>query len=591
MLLILDNLEQLPDADTAVADLLNGAPAAKVLATSRRALLLPGEHVHPVPPLELPEAATLAEVERSGAVQLFIRQAQMVKPSFALTESNAAHTAEICRRLDGLPLALELAAARMRLLTPKALLDRLDAVLDIPAAGRTAPARQHTMRETIAWSYRLLDPGQQALFRHLAVFAGGADLDAVEAVCGTEAVESLAALVDASLVTVTETPDGEARIGMLATIHAFATELLTDQEDLDTVKTAHLWHYYVGVLDRGRRLFGPDYLTNRAWFATEHDNVRAALETAHTRRAEGLQDEDGRPILQRMAYYVGIGWFDQYQHNEAYSVLARCVDGALPDSADLVYCLSALAFLSAITGRDDDAREATRRAVEMARRLGQPGPLTEALRAQAQQQADHDDLDGAQASIEEAVRLAPASEFWESLCLSHQEYGLLLMRREKFEDAFHQLNLAAAIAEREGARLASLWARHNAACVSRHVGRPREALLALLALVPEVVALRGKVDPNLAEDVAACFASVGLPEQAAFLMGSADARHADGGTSRLPDQELDIGSAISLARNALGQDWERPYRAGQVMPLEDALLSVSLDNLSLRSSTDPLSAS
>ena len=133
------------------------------------------------------------------------------------------------------------------------------------------------------------------------MFAGGADLDAVEAVCGTDAVENLAALVDASLVTVKETPDGDARIGMLATIHAFASELLTDQEDHDTVDRAHLWHYYVGVLDRGKRLYGPDYLTNRSWFAAEHDNLRVALDTAHTRQAEGLQDEDGRPVLQRMA--------------------------------------------------------------------------------------------------------------------------------------------------------------------------------------------------------------------------------------------------------------------------------------------------
>ena len=184
VLLILDNLEQVADADLVVSDLLSRAPRITVLATSRRPLHLVSEYEHPVPPLELPErsAAGPEDAAGSGAVQLFVRRARMVRPGFDVTPQNVVDVVELCRRLDGLPLAIELAAARSKLLTPHALLSRLDHTLAsaIPSADRTE--RQRTLSATISWSYELLTDPEQGVFRRLGVFAGHCDLEAIEAV-------------------------------------------------------------------------------------------------------------------------------------------------------------------------------------------------------------------------------------------------------------------------------------------------------------------------------------------------------------------------------------------------------------------------
>ena len=182
VLLVLDNLEQLDGAAGVAAGLLAAAPALVVLATSRRPLHLPGEQELPVLPLQVPREGSVEDVAASAAVRLFVRQAGMARPGFAVTESNAADIAAICGRLDGLPLAIELAASRVKLLAPRALLARLGRSLDLAAADVGQPSRQQTLRHTIAWSYDLLAPGLAGAFRRAGVFAGGCDLDALAAV-------------------------------------------------------------------------------------------------------------------------------------------------------------------------------------------------------------------------------------------------------------------------------------------------------------------------------------------------------------------------------------------------------------------------
>jgi predicted ATPase len=193
MLVLLDNFEHLLAAVPKVADLMEACPGLRVLVTSRASLRLGGEHQFPVPPLPLPDTSPQSPAdgpEQSPAVELFRQRAQAVTTAFDLTDTNAATVARICRRLDGLPLAIELAAARVKLFSPQALLHRLDRGLHLLAGGaRDLPERQQTLRDTVAWSYDLLDPGEQALFRRLAVFAGGCTLEAVEDVCGTRADE------------------------------------------------------------------------------------------------------------------------------------------------------------------------------------------------------------------------------------------------------------------------------------------------------------------------------------------------------------------------------------------------------------------
>ncbi|HVF08306.1 MAG TPA: adenylate/guanylate cyclase domain-containing protein, partial [Actinomycetota bacterium] len=230
--LVLDNLEQLIDASPIVGTLLDSSPGLTVLATSRIPLRLSGEQEFQLSPLALPAPDQVADAERlttCESVRLFVDRAAAVRPGFRITGENAAVVARIVARLDGLPLALELAASRLRLLTVEALNARLDQPLPLLTGGpRDRPERQRTLEGAIAWSHDLLNPDERQLFARLSVFAGGWTLEAAEAVCGDDldVLRSLGGLVDASLVRRTELDGGELRFSMLETIRAFATERL-----------------------------------------------------------------------------------------------------------------------------------------------------------------------------------------------------------------------------------------------------------------------------------------------------------------------------------------------------------------------------
>jgi predicted ATPase/class 3 adenylate cyclase len=289
-LLLLDNFEQVVEAADGVAALLAGCPKLRVMVTSRSPLRIRDERTFPVLPLAVPDATRLPSVEalaEVAAVRLFVERATGANPAFALTAENAAAVAAICRRLEGLPLAIELAAARSRLLSPAALHDRLERRLGTLARGsRDLPVRQQTMRDAIAWSHELLTPDEQMLFRRLAVFAGGWTLEAAEWLtsrsdpAGTEALDVLAGLeelADQSLIRSVEQSDGEVRLGMLETIREFGLEQLAALSEAETVQRVHA-DYFQGIAERaGPLLLGPE---QRTWLATlerEHDNLQAAL--------------------------------------------------------------------------------------------------------------------------------------------------------------------------------------------------------------------------------------------------------------------------------------------------------------------------
>src|SRR5215204_4083736 len=301
MLLLLDNFEHLPMAAPVVAALVATCLQLTVLVTSRAPLHLSGEHQFPVPPLPLPEAEVLAsgDVQEhfSPAVELFRQRAQAVAPTFELTATNAITVARICQKLDGLPLAIELAAARVKLFPPKALLDRLDRRLQLLAGGaRDLPERQQTRRHTVAWSYDLLVPGEQALFRRLAVFAGGCSLEAVEDVCGSKeedkqvessVMEILASLVDNSLLVsrsesnTRQEEDEQARFTMLETIREYALERLRSSGEVEEVQRKHA-QYYVAMAEAAQPEVSKQWDEAEWWskftrLEREHDNLRAAL--------------------------------------------------------------------------------------------------------------------------------------------------------------------------------------------------------------------------------------------------------------------------------------------------------------------------
>jgi predicted ATPase/DNA-binding CsgD family transcriptional regulator len=302
LLLILDNFEQILPAAPLVKALLTACPRLKVLVTSRAVLHISGEHVVPVPPLSLPGRPfpPLEQLTQYGAVELFIARAREARSDFIITADEATAVAEICHRLDGLPLAIELAAARMRLLSPRSLLARLERRLPLLSGGpRDLPARQQTLRDTIGWSYDLLTPEEQVQFRRLAVFAGGGTLEAIEDISGGQAGEghpterpshadverppSIAllnlvdSLLDKSLVRREELPTGEPRIVQLETIRDYALERLEASGEAATIRRRHAEYFLALAESAESRLRGPEQHVWLDRLEREHDNIRAAL--------------------------------------------------------------------------------------------------------------------------------------------------------------------------------------------------------------------------------------------------------------------------------------------------------------------------
>jgi predicted ATPase/DNA-binding CsgD family transcriptional regulator len=287
LLFVLDNMEQVVDAGGELPDLLAICPSVKILISSRVPLRMSWEQEYPVLPLAVPDRATAADVrslENSAAVALFVQRSRAVRPDFVLTEQNAAAVAEICRQLDGLPLAIELAAARSKLLAPQALLARLGNRLAVLTSGPAdAPARLQTMRNAIAWSYDLLTEEDQDLLRRLAVFAGGFTLAAAEVVA-TSDVEypqdtllGIGSLVDKSLLRQESEAADEQRFMMLETIREFALEQLTARGDEATVRNAHASYFLEVGAEAERELTGANQTWWLARIGADHDNFRAAL--------------------------------------------------------------------------------------------------------------------------------------------------------------------------------------------------------------------------------------------------------------------------------------------------------------------------
>jgi predicted ATPase len=287
LLLVFDNFEHLVATAPAVAGLLTVSPHLKILVTSRSPLHIYGEREFPVPSLDLPNphARSLQSIAKNPAVALFVERATAVKPAFELTEENAAAVATICTRLDGLPLAIELAAARTKLLSPSAMQARLESRLQLLTGGaKDLPERQQTLRGAIDWSYGLLSPGEQMLFRRVSVFVGGCTLDGVEAVCNTkldlevDVLDGMASLVDKSLVQQIESQEGESRFVLLDTIREYGLDRLVASGEEADIRRAHAAFCLVVAEDCASRGADPVHTDWVQTFELEHDNFLAALE-------------------------------------------------------------------------------------------------------------------------------------------------------------------------------------------------------------------------------------------------------------------------------------------------------------------------
>src|SRR5437868_24839 len=288
MLLLLDNFEHVIQAAPTVAELLGIAPDLKILVTSRAALHVYGEHEFPVPTLAVPDSRSMPPVEvlsQYPAVALFIQRAVAAKPDFELNRENALAVTEICARLDGLPLSIELAAARVKVLSPSSMLTRLASRLQLLTGGaRDLPTRQQTLRGAIDWSYDLLSAAERKLFRRLSVFVGGCNLESVEAVCDTKSdldldlLDGMASMVDKSLLQQVEQANGESRFVMLETIREYALEKLEASGEEALTKRAHAAYSLVLAEEEPTEQSGAEGAEWLERFALEHDNFRASLE-------------------------------------------------------------------------------------------------------------------------------------------------------------------------------------------------------------------------------------------------------------------------------------------------------------------------
>ncbi len=369
LLLVIDNFEQVVDAALVLHDLLIEASRLSILVTSRVVLRVGGEHECPVPPLPLPPEAGAAELLAGNvAVQLFVARAQALRPDFAITAQNAAAIAAICRRLDGLPLAIELAAARVKLLPPVALLARLERRLPLLAGGaRSLPARQQTLRATIQWSWDLLSTAERVLFRRLGVFAGGWTLEAAEAACDPEGefdlLECLASLVDQSLVQQHEV-SGEPRFNMLATLREFALEQLEAGGEAEAIRHRHA-SYFCVLAERSHAAFwdsGHIETDLLRPLDPERDNLFTSLAWSAHRKEATL----GLRLAEVMAWWFylrasgeGLRWLrqildlpnaDQLSQDRGVALFAAsaCAIAQADPAAVVAYCEEAAVILRAV---------------------------------------------------------------------------------------------------------------------------------------------------------------------------------------------------------------------------------------------------
>ena len=475
LLLLLDNFEQVVEAAQIVAEVLATCPKLIVLVTSRVVLHVRAEREFAVPPLSLPnpnrlpDLGTLSQYE---AVALFIERAQATKPDFAVTNANAPAVAAICARLDGLPLAIELAAARIKYFSPHALLSRLEQGLSILSGGaRDLPVRQQTLRATIAWSYDLLTPEERKLFRRLSVFVRGFTWQAAEAVCTVvgglqgDILEGLLSLFDNSLLRQQETNEGEARFWMLHVLREFGLECLATSGEMEIVRGAHA-NYYLRLAEEAFPEFlGPQqtrWLERLEW---EHQNLRVALRW-------WLEQEEGALAL-RLARALGWFWLFHLHYSEGRTFLERTLALAPAEKttvrADALWLLGWQIFNLGELAR---AEEVSREGLALAREIGDPLTVAHCLHILGIVALVQSNFDAAHSMYEECVALYRQTGEQDALAWALSNWARVTIRQGEY-----------------------VWARtlaEEGLALFRKRGNLRESLYALLRLV-EVSFLQGEL--------------------------------------------------------------------------------------------------
>jgi predicted ATPase/class 3 adenylate cyclase len=576
MLLVMDNLEQVVGVDSAVSALLDGTAGVSILATSRRPLHVEGEIERAVAPLEVPANDALNVVASSPAVKLFVRRARMVEPRFQLTASNAADVAELCRLHEGLPLALELVAARSKLLSPRALLARREQALDLAHANAQVPERQRTLGNAVAWSYELLPIAARAVFRALSVFVGGADLAAITEVAMIDrAADPLAAvteLVDLSLVTLEEGLDGEPRLRMLESTRAFGRRALDDAGEGEDVRARHANYFAAFAEEWGRLRDTPRFLEARTALDLEHDNIMEALRWAV--RPTSMDQDPADATALRIGVAMGKYWQLRGYSREGVSALEVVLDRTQRrDDPRRARCLAHLANCQVDLGDLERAHEAANEAVAMRRRLGDRGALARALLTLASTSMHRGDDAGARACYEESLSLVRAESTLEDLYAVLGETAIVESNYGHHERAFELADEAMLLAQQLDDVAAVDDLRWLVAETLRNMGRIEEALSSLIVLVPRIVERRDVlVTIDFAYSLIAALALSEDAEWTAYLLGSCQAvRDVDmASLESIVAEALDV---IAQAGSKESDQWDAHYARGSAVSLDSALMN------------------
>jgi predicted ATPase len=518
LLLVLDNFEHVVDAAPVVVELLSAAPAMKCLATSRSLLRLSSEQQYELPPLTLPDLALddVAALVRNEAVELFAARAQRVVPGFRITSENARAVAAICIALDGLPLAIELAAARAGVLSPPAMLERLSERLELLTAGpRDAPARQRTLRATLDWSFDLLDPTEQLMVARLAVFSGPFTVEAAESICGAS-LDVVSSLVDESLVRRDESPEDQ-RLRMLETIREYGLERLEESGEAEALRRAHAEHYR-DIAEAAAREAG-----GGAGAAGAYARLEADL--GNTRSALGWADSSGEPeLMLELAGALKLFWRVRGHVREGRRWLERALelagDEATPARARALEAVGALAQRS---GEYAEAKELWQQGLDVWRTLGDEQGVARALGDLASAFDLDGDAEHAIPLYEESAELFRRHGLDYELAPVVSNLGDCLLSQGRLEEAAALFEEAVELCCSSGRDEQLVISLFNRGRVSTLGGRHAQAA----QLFGE--ALAGARELGYREMIAYCLkgmgevlAAQGQPETSARLLGASD---------------------------------------------------------------------
>ncbi len=615
-LLVLDNFEQVIAAAPLVAELLATAPRLKLLVTSRAPLRLRGEHEYPVPPLALPDpdrVLDLQSVSQAPAVALFVAGAQAVNPNFELTEENAGAVAAICARLDGLPLAIELASARVKLMSPRALQARLENSLQLLTGGsRDLPSRHQTIRATLDWSYELLDRSQQLLFARLAVFAGGCTLDAAEAICvepGDLDVallqEGLASLVDNGLLHGREAADGETRFGMLQTVREYARHRLIERGELADLRGRHVEWYLALAEEAEPELLGP---AQAAWvkrLEADAANLRAAMDWSLERGeveaglriagamirfwSVGGHMSDGRRWLEQAlegsgiapavrakavyaAGYAALGQGDYLEAIKRFEESLALYRG-LGDARGVARSLAQLGWLLTARGEFEQATALSEESLVLAREAEDKPTSSVALANLAETAFAHSDYARATQLFEESLALRRELGDGRNIANALLNLGRTELMRGEDERAVALLEEGLGLAR----ELGDTWS------ISVALGNLADAALrrddrvgarTLLAEALTAAQKRGdkRVSAECLQRAGGVAAAEGEVVRAARLWGAAEALRTSIGALLSPAERAIEAAWLQPVRAALGQEsYEAEWDRGRRLELDQAI--------------------